>query len=300
MCSPSFDPMTRRRCDARQRLADLLHHATAEGLIQPSVSTDRIVPVPLPRFVALTQLGPVVKPLRRTPWLRQLAWATAMRLSSQQQDVLDRVNRWLRDGGANRPIVPAEERSLELFDDEKAIANRIGGATTLWAVGRLGPDLLRYENVPMPFPYRQVGAGDRLLMVENTAAFRSCSQLLAHDDGHPYFAVAFGQGAWAPKTVPAAIELPGTIRAIDYWGDLDPNGLAVTRDVVNAAAEVGLATACPPDVVETDAVRGAFAACQGAPSLRAIAAGRASHGLALPGGRRAFGALSDPSGTTWL
>lgn len=239
-------PDDARAADARQRLADLLHQAAAEGLIKPSVSTDRIVPVPLPRFVALTPVGPAAKPPRRAPWLPQLAWATDMRLSPQQLDVLDRVNRWLRDGGANRPIVPAEERSLELFDDEKAIVNRIGGATTLWAVGRLGPDLLRYENVPMPFPYRQVGTGNRLLMVENTAAFRSCSQLLAHDDGHPYFAVAFGQGAWAPKTVPAAIELPVPIRALDYWGDLDPNGLVVTRDVVRVAAEVRLAARAHP------------------------------------------------------
>jgi len=239
-------PDDARAPDARQRLADLLDQAVAAGLIKPSVSTDRIVPIPLPRFVALAHDGPSGGASKRVPWLPQLAWASDARLTPQQQDVLDRVNRWLRDGGANRPVVPAEERSIELFDDEKAIAKRIGGATTLWTTGRLGPDLLRFENVPMPFPYRQVGKGDRLLMVENTAAFRSCATLLADDYGHPYFAVAFGQGAWAPKTVPAAIELPAPIRAVDYWGDLDPNGLAITRDVIGAATDVGLAASAHP------------------------------------------------------
>jgi hypothetical protein len=180
------------------------------------------------------------------PWLEPLAWATELRLSPVQQNVLDRVNRWLRDGGTDRAIVPAEERSIELFDDEKAIANRIGGASTLWSPGRLGPAMLRYENVPIPFPYRQVGTGPRLLMVENTAAFRTCSRLLAITVGHPYFAVAFGQGAWAPKTIPAALELPAPIRAVDYWGDLDVNGLAITRDVVLAAADVGLIAGAHP------------------------------------------------------
>jgi hypothetical protein len=233
-------PDDARAADARQRLADLLDQAEAEDLIKPSVSTDRIVPVPLPRFVTLNHDGPRTAPSRRAPWLPQLAWAADVRITPQQLDVLDRVNRWLRDGGGNRPVVPAEERSIELFDDEKAIANRIGGATTLWARGRLGPALLRYENVPMPFPYRQVGAGTRVLMVENTAAFRSCAQLLAANDGHPYFAVAFGQGAWASKTIPAAVELPAPISAVDYWGDLDPNGLAIARDVIRAALSVGL------------------------------------------------------------
>lgn len=233
-------PDDARAADARQRLADLLDRATVERLIKPSVSTDRIVPIPLPRFVTLTSVETPANSPRRAPWLPQLGWASDMRLSPHQLNVLDRVNRWLRDGGAERPLVPAEERSIELFDDEKAIANRIGGAKSLWAAGRLGPDLLRYQNVTIPFPYRQVGTGDRLLMVENTAAFRSCSQLLSVAE-HPYFAVAFGQGSWAPKTVPAAIELPGSIRALDYWGDLDPKGLAIARDVLSAAAEVGLA-----------------------------------------------------------
>jgi len=239
-------PDDARAADARQRLADLIEQAAGSKLLTPSVSTDQLAPVPLPRFVTIVNHRPSVLTSPRAPWLPELAWATELRLTSAQQHVLDRVNRWLRDGGGSHPVVPAEERSLELFEDEKAIASRIGGATTLWKAGRLGPELLRYENVPIPFPYRQVGTGSRLLMVENTAAFRTCSQLLAQEDEHPYFAVAFGQGAWAPKTIPAALELPALVCAVDYWGDLDVNGLAITRDVVVAAAEVGLTASAHP------------------------------------------------------
>lgn len=239
-------PDDARAADARQRLADLIEQAAESKLLTASVSTDQLAPIPLPRFVTIVNHRPSVSTSPRAPWLPALAWAAEMRLTPAQQHVLDRVNRWLRDGGGSRPVVPAEERSLELFENEKAIASRIGGATTLWTAGRLGPDLLRYENVPIPFPYRQVGTGSRLLMVENTAAFRTCSQLLTQEDDHPYFAVAFGQGAWAPKTVIAALELPTPIHAVDYWGDLDVNGLAVTRDVVIAAATVGLTASAHP------------------------------------------------------
>lgn len=234
-------PDDARASDARQRLADLIERASSAGLMSPSVSTDELVPIPLPRFVTIAIDRSSGVSTQRAPWLPQLDWAAGLRLSHLQLEVLDRVNRWLRDDGGNRPIVPAEERSIELFDDEKAVAKRIGGGTTLWQPGRLDSSLLRYENVPIPFPYRQVGTGPRLLMVENTAAFRSCTRLLAAEEGHPYFAVAFGQGAWAPKTVPAALDLPAPISSIDYWGDLDLKGLAIARDVVHAARDSGLA-----------------------------------------------------------
>jgi hypothetical protein len=233
-------PDDARAVDARQRLVNLIEEAAEGGYLTASVSKDQILPIPLPRFVTVPNDRTSRTTAPRVPWLPQLKWAAQLRLNPLQANMLARVNRWLRDGGEERPIVPAEERSIELFDDEKAIANRIGGATTFWQPGRLDSDLLRYENLPIPFPYRQVGTGSRVLMVENTAAFRTCSRLLALEESHPYFAVAFGQGAWAPNTIPAALEFPGPIRAIDYWGDLDVNGLAIARDVVLAAAGVGL------------------------------------------------------------
>lgn len=241
-------PDDARSADARQRLANLLAEANQAGLIRSSTATDQIAPTPLPCFVTLlspVQPGP---PIRRTPWRPELAWANKLTLTTKQHDVLDRVNRWLRDGGADRSVVPAEERAIELFDDEKAIAAFVGGKTTLWGTDRLGPDLLRYENVPMPFPYRQVGDGRRLLMVENTAAFRSCSRALNETPGHPYLAVAFGQGAWAPSTLASVHDLSVAINAVDYWGDLDVNGLTITRNVINAGTEIGIPTQAHPSL----------------------------------------------------
>lgn len=239
-------PDDARSADARHRLASLLDETNQAGLVRSSAATDQIMPTPLPRFVTLISHAPEEAPRRRTSWRPELAWANKLTLTSKQHDVLDRVNRWLRDGGADRPIVPAEERSIELFDDEKAIAAFIGGQTTLWGTGRLGPELLRYENVPMPFPYRQVGNGTRLLVVENTAAFRSCSRALDETRGHPYFAVAFGQGTWAPSTLASVRDLSVAIHAVDYWGDLDVNGLTITRNVINAGTDIGIPTQAHP------------------------------------------------------
>lgn len=230
-----------RAVDARRRLSDLISAAAESGLLQPSVSTDKVAPTPLPSFITLTGQRPAPSVRRPAPWVPALNWASSIDLGAVQYDILNKVNRWLRDGGAERAIVPAEERSLELFDDEKAIANQIGGAITLWGPGRLSPELLRYQNVPMPFAYRTVGNGRYLLMVENTATFRTCTRLLTAEKGHPYCAVAFGQGSWAPKTVPAALDHPTPVDELHYFGDLDVRGLTITRDVLNAAGAVELA-----------------------------------------------------------
>ncbi|GAB3769195.1 Wadjet anti-phage system protein JetD domain-containing protein [Microlunatus parietis] len=229
-----------RAVDARKQLAELIGAAGEAGLIQPSVSTDNLAPIPLPRFVKLIDGRPARVGRRPVPWVDALAWASDVDLSDPQYDVLDRVNRWLRDGGAERPIVPAEERSAELFDDEKAIARRVGGTATFWRPDRLSPTLLRYENVPIPFAYRVVGEGTSLLMVENTAAFRTCARLLAAESGHPYCAVAFGQGTWAAQTITAALDHPTPITEVHYWGDLDVWGLEITREVLAAARTVDL------------------------------------------------------------
>lgn len=230
-----------RAVDARRRLRAVISAATESGLLQPSVSTDDVAPNPLPRFITLTDQRPAPRIRRPVPWVPALTWASSVDLGVVQFDVLNRVNRWMRDGGAERAIVPAEERSLELFDDEKAIANQIGGAVTLWGPGRLSPEILRYQNVPIPFAYRTVGNGRYLLMVENTATFRTCTRLLTAEKDHPYCAVAFGQGSWAPKTVPAALDHPTPVDELHYFGDLDVRGLTITRDVLNAARAVELA-----------------------------------------------------------
>ena len=58
-------PDDARAVDARRRVADLIEQAAAFGLLTPSVSTDQMVPVPLPRFVTVDNrrpLAPILAP----------------------------------------------------------------------------------------------------------------------------------------------------------------------------------------------------------------------------------------------
>src|SRR4051794_40144243 len=74
-------PDDARASDARQRLADLLEQASSAGLVSPSVSTDELLPVPLPRFVTVAVDRPYKVPIQRAPWLPQLDWAAGLTLS---------------------------------------------------------------------------------------------------------------------------------------------------------------------------------------------------------------------------
>lgn len=237
-------PDDARASDARERLGRLLSSAESEARLTLSKKTDRLGSVALPTSVTLPQTTTTSRRRSAGPWNSALSWTQGLRFDERQYELLDRVNSWLRDESDGSTVVPAEERSLQVFGDEKAIARQVGGLT-LWQPGRLDATLLRFENIPMPFPYQKVGAGNRVLMVENTAAFRTCSKLLAADSGHPYYAVAFGQGKWAPKTVASAKTLPA-VSAVDYWGDLDVEGLKIARDACQAGRAAGLETSCHP------------------------------------------------------
>lgn len=234
-------PVDAAAVDARRRLADALETGQRDG--HWKVSKRQVGPgnPPLPAFVTLPRPD---RPDRPDPsqmaWVPELTWAASQRrLGERQLTMLAQVNAFLRDGGRHRPRVPAEERSLELFDNEKAIAERVGGQA-LWGPGRLSLELLRCVPSKTPFAYEQVGDGARLLVVENQATFMTCRDLLRDEPGHPYAAVVFGAGRAAGTTIGYLTELPFPVTAVDYFGDLDIDGLEMAAACVDAAKDCGV------------------------------------------------------------
>jgi hypothetical protein len=226
--------------DARSRLAELLTQAADAGLLRPSQRVDRAGLPMLPAFVTLPPEPSRDEPLSPTMILRdELAWARDGRFSAEQRRMLEAVNRWLRDGGSTRPVVPAEERSLELFDDEKAIVRRAGG-DGLWGRGRLTLELLRCERMATPLVWEPCGTGRRLLIVENQATFLSTLRVLRETADHDYGGVSWGQGKMAPSRIGYATRLPFPVAAVDYFGDLDLAGLDTARSACTAAQQAGL------------------------------------------------------------
>jgi hypothetical protein len=234
------DPAHASEPEKRDRLAGLLAELAAAGRITyPSDrSWDRRPDPPLPRFVSLVATDLISR--RRTsldyPWHPSLAWAATTRLSAQQLAFCQRVNRFLVEGGASRPVVPIGERSLELCGDEKRLGDLTG--TALFGPGRLTLELLRAKLIPEPLAATRIGDGPVLLVAENATTYHSLVTTLSGDG--EIGVVGFGRGWQFCRSVASVGDLAPPVHRIAYFGDLDPEGLGIPRAAGAASRSLSL------------------------------------------------------------
>lgn len=227
--------------DRRHRLGAAIDELVDAGVItRAQRSLDRRERPHLPTFIKLVreaQPPRISAEARSFGWRRELAWAATLSVTAAEFALLRSVQEFLKNGGADRPVVPLAERSLELTGDEKAI----GGRGRLFAPGRLTIELLRAERASPPFVYRVVGNGPVALVVENAAAYRSV--LATRPADSPIGVVVFGSGRGFATSVAFFADLrdegiaPTEIR---YFGDLDRWGLEIPADASVTAQDLGL------------------------------------------------------------
>ncbi|HEY5397995.1 MAG TPA: hypothetical protein VIL16_21625 [Trebonia sp.] len=167
------------------------------------------------------------------------ALEAAGRIASRPDEhaLLERVAGWLRDNLA--PVrVPAEERSAELFDDEKALDRY--RKTRLFTSGALTLDLLACYDPPLPFVSQHVpGSGPvTLLVAENLATYTSfLTAVRALDEAtRPHLHVAWGIGGSFEQSVLSIPLLDPQPRHVRYFRDLDRAGLRIAASAARQAA----------------------------------------------------------------
>jgi hypothetical protein len=231
----------------RTRLAEALAGLAGMGaVVLPRARSgwDHRTSPPLPLWVgkAANPLPARPVPARRV-WPRALEAAAAIATRPDEHQLLDRIATWLRNNPDIEPV-PIEERSLEILDDEKALA--IETTKRLFTTGTLTLDLLACYPTPIPFPSQHVpGAGPtRLLVAENNATFHSLLTIARHlhPEARPDLHIGWGCGNQFPTSIAAVTLLEPTPTALYYVGDLDVAGL---RIAVNAAA-AAIAHGLPP------------------------------------------------------
>jgi hypothetical protein len=229
----------------RERLAAALALLATQGTLRPAATNDRGSP-PLPRFVDLTPPArPGPPPPPSIAWHRDLSWVLTVGLSPAQLRVCERINQFLQAGGADRPVVPVCERSLELFGDEKRLDALLGGAL-FRGDGRLTLELLRCRQTVAPLAYERVGAGPGALVAENTATFHSLVRVIRDHQGHgPVGLVVFGEGRHFDASAPYLGQLAPPPAPVWYFGDLDAKGLATPQLANHRLAAAGLAPVRP-------------------------------------------------------
>jgi hypothetical protein len=255
----------------RIQVADLLHHASRfdPGLVGDPASRFRFraaidelrdagvisfpalgsrtswdsrVQPPLPVWVL--RIEPSVEP--RTVVLPRV-WPSALEPAAQiatradEQELLMRIAAWLREN-PDPERVPAEERSVELFDDEKALDGCL--KTRLFTSGALSLALLACDTVPVPFVSQHLdGTGPtQLLVLENLATYWSVLSVLKDRsrDARPDLHIGWGHGAAFVQSVGSVAELEPAPRRVTYFGDLDLAGLGIAAGATSTAAAAGL------------------------------------------------------------
>jgi hypothetical protein len=243
-----FDPGLVGDPAARSRFRNALDELRVAGRItlpapQSRTGWDAHVLPPTPTWVMRVDPvspAPRIKPAQRV-WPSALEAAGRIATRIDEHELLVQIAAWMRDNPT--PIlVPVEERSLDLFDDEKAIDGYL--KTRLFTSGALTLNLLACFIPPVPFVNQHVdGTGPtQLLVVENLATYTSFLTAFRQLDPHtrPDLHIGWGAGAAFTQSVLSIPVLDPALDAAYYFGDLDLAGLQIAMNAATQAERAGL------------------------------------------------------------
>jgi hypothetical protein len=168
-----FDPGLVGDPTARRRFRDALDQLQSAGSItlptaQSRTGWDARALPHLPVWVTRVETdapAPRIEPTQRM-WPSALEAAGQIASRADEHELLDRIAAWMRDD-PTPDLVPVQERSADLFDDEKAIDGYL--KTRLFTSGALTLDLLACFAPPVPFVSQHLnGTGPPQLLVVET------------------------------------------------------------------------------------------------------------------------------------
>ena len=125
------DPVSAASTDKRALLLKGLGQLVEAGVVQlPSASRlwDRSAVPPLPLWVQHVREAVPTAVQPETAWAPELEFARSV-MNPKQLATLVRVQAWLARGGRERPLVPARERSLDIFGHESNFNSQRGNCT---------------------------------------------------------------------------------------------------------------------------------------------------------------------------
>lgn len=284
--------------DLRTRLAAVCAELASGGFLRLPRGDqlyDHAGSIALPMWLEMVDEPKTRDPLPVNPlthaWPPELRFACDIRDARQLSELLA-VQRFLSAGGRFRPLVPAKERSVELFGDEKRLEEI--RRSSLFDPGRLSLDLLRCFIVRPPLVHEFGPKADRprpLIVIENHSTWHSFVRW--NRDCGLYTAVVYGNGD-SFKTGAAGIPEIGRDSNWDgrtfYFGDIDVKGLLIPM----AASLTLRAEDCSALIPQT----GCYARAMDQAGKIALPIGLSTD---LPGGARAW--LSEDIGDAaqgWL
>jgi hypothetical protein len=171
-------------------------------------------------------------------------WIRSTRAPQHLRTAAVQINRWMLSTIGHPPQpVAREERSLQIFDDEKQLARLANGP--LFDTERLTLEHLACDPPLGGLHIARLAAHGPILVLENKSTFDSAWRALRTTEDPAYAAVIFGGGDAASALVPDLLHLEQlvTVRAtrFDYAGDVDIAGIQAAAAFAQAGRAAGLA-----------------------------------------------------------
>jgi hypothetical protein len=237
--------------ERREQLWHALARLKEEGVIRlPADSRqnwDTVGKPQLPRFITLVREKAERRDFTEVKWVPELNLAPEIR-QTKQLATLSRINEFLiANRGRLDAHVPYRERALQIFGDEKHLEGAVTGGLLY---GWLPLSVIAATNPEPPLPREDFPVeGKPLLLVENHHTYWSLLQWNAKV--LEYTSIAYGSGNTIMKSASAvatAVERSGAAFA-EYFGDLDPAGLAIPEALNIGLAKLGKPLVQPATVL---------------------------------------------------
>lgn len=135
------------------------------------------------------------------------------------------IDAWFLSVGGRAAVIPARERSLEIFGDEKSLDGMMN--SVFFKKGGISLQTLRCFHVPEPIPY-SIMTGSRTmdcLVIENATTYFTLRKW--NEISCEYYALAYGGGNAFSRSWEGLTELKGQIAQFEYFGDVDGEGLRI-------------------------------------------------------------------------
>lgn len=180
--------------------------------------------------------------IREFPWEPRLNFVSDARINIPFTD-LRLLNNFIKRNQGDADLIPIKERSLQIFGDEKrldALTN-----STIFRADRLSLERdFRCEVIGVPLAWKRGPlhrADQPIIVLENAATWHSYCRWNAMCGF--FSAVVYGDGNRfmdGVRYLKDIFQEIGGERRVFYFGDIDPQGLAIPQDASRSACDLGL------------------------------------------------------------
>lgn len=182
------------------------------------------------------------KQIQEFDWVSAMGFVREARLAVSFAE-LACLDDFIRKAAGERAVVPIKERSLQIFGDEKRLDAL--SASALFRPGRLDMARdLRCEAIGVPLAWKRgpaAAAAQPVLVIENAATWHSFCRWNAEQS--LFSAIVYGDGNRFADGVRYVSDLFGELggsRPVQYFGDLDPQGVLIPQEASSRAKCLGL------------------------------------------------------------